>query len=83
MKLLPRRDRWQMLEGLFIFCLLIRAANRGGGGVTGLTKRERRVPEEIATFTSRPRGSVGREFFTRGRSGRRQGCAKGPEPAGE
>lgn len=29
-KLLPRSDRWQMLEGLFIFCLLIRAARRGG-----------------------------------------------------
>lgn len=52
-KLLPRRDRWQMLEGLFIFCLLIRAVNRGGGAeagegrgeggsegrITGLTKR--------------------------------------------
>lgn len=34
-KLLPRRDRWQMLEGLFIFCLLIRAVNRGGGAEAG------------------------------------------------
>lgn len=35
-KLLPRSDRWQLPEGLFIFCLLIRAAGerqgcRGGG----------------------------------------------------
>lgn len=29
-KPLPWSDRWQMLEGLFIFCLLIRAARRGG-----------------------------------------------------
>lgn len=96
-KLLPRRDRWQMLEGLFIFCLLIRAVNRGGGAeagegggvgvgkgrITGLTKRERRVPEEISIFTSRPHCSVGWEFFTRGRSVRRQGYAKGSQPAGE
>lgn len=39
-KLLPRSDRWQMLEGLFIFCLLIRAARRGGG-----TGRERGARE--------------------------------------
>lgn len=39
-KLLPRSDRWQLPEGLFIFCLLIRAAGerRGcrGGGRGGL-----------------------------------------------
>lgn len=34
-KLLPRSDRWQMPEGLFIFCLLIRAASRGGGAEVG------------------------------------------------
>lgn len=28
-KPLPRSDRWPMLEGLFIFCLLIRAGRRG------------------------------------------------------
>lgn len=95
-KLLPRRDRWQMLEGLFIFCLLIRAVNRGGGAeageggggcrkgrITGLTKRECLVPFlEISTFSSRPHCSVGWEFFTRGRSVRRQGYAKGPQPEG-
>lgn len=42
-KLLPRSDRWQMLEGLFIFCLLIRAARIGGGVEKGRTEgvRER------------------------------------------
>lgn len=42
-KLLPRSDRWQMLEGLFIFCLLIRAARRGGapGGGEDWCVRER------------------------------------------
>lgn len=34
-KLLPRGDRWQMLEGLFIFCLLIRAAKGEVGAQTG------------------------------------------------
>lgn len=44
-KLLPRSDRWQMLEGLFIFCLLIRAARRGGapgGERTGVWGRDTR-----------------------------------------
>lgn len=65
-KLLPRSDRWQMLEGLFIFCLLIRAARRGGGtererGVRERYKRKRKkekkgkgehlVPVEATTFT--------------------------------
>lgn len=53
-KLLPQSDRWLMLEGLFIFCLLIRAARRGGGTVRcrhtrgkqgGLTERQKQEGE--------------------------------------
>lgn len=43
-KLLPRSDQWQMLEGLFIFCLLITAARRGGG--KGGMREERRTDGE-------------------------------------
>lgn len=53
-KPLPRSDRWPMLEGLFIFCLLIRAGrrgreHRGGGGEAGMEGgrvRKRRGEEE-------------------------------------
>lgn len=37
-KLLPWSNQWQMLEGLFIFCLLIRVARRDAG-----TEREHGV----------------------------------------
>lgn len=54
-----------MPEGLFIFCLLIRAASGGGGAEVGegpksntlkrmkvMTKREHLVPEKVLTFAS-------------------------------
>lgn len=68
-KPLPRSDRWQMLEGLFIFCLLIRAAGRGGErGVREWYRRRRRQAdgeregEKGRTPCSRPGNNFYLEF---------------------
>lgn len=86
-KPLPLSDRWQMLEGLFIFCLLIRAARRGGmcrwgmmklrrgGGVGGGWRHYKRntlfQPEEAMTLAF-TLSVICRDFFPNQKKVRRE-----------